>query len=153
MTRRNAPANPAATEHDLTVVNDRSLSGRYGALRVVQSHVGPIVVQWHHSRNRSGMIIADLHEGFEGAAVTDPGSRMPVHTIDLEFLASQVICIADDDAICCWVEIDNVTRPQRAARKSFALADGEEFDAAVFGNEVSIDIINLAAMKFVFAEV
>ena len=114
MTRRNAPANPAATKHDLTVVNDRSLSGRYGTLRVVQSHVGAIVLQWHHSRNRSGMIIADLHESFEGAAVNapgysavagigDPGSRMPVHTIDLEFLANQVICIADDDAICCWI--------------------------------------------------
>src|SRR5882757_10799252 len=90
MTRRNAPANPAATKHDLTIVNDRSLSGRYGALRVVQSHVGPIVVQWHHSRNRSGMIVADLHESFEGAGVGDPGSRMPVHTIDLEFLANQI---------------------------------------------------------------
>src|SRR5882757_2730683 len=96
MTRRNAPANPAATKHDLSIVNDRSLSGRYGALRVVQSHVGPIVVQWHHSRNRSGMIVADLYESFEGAAVTDPGSRMPVHTIDLEFLAKQIFRISDN---------------------------------------------------------
>jgi ribosomal protein L39E len=39
------PANPAAAEHNATVVNDRSLSGRYGTLRVVQSHVGAIVLQ------------------------------------------------------------------------------------------------------------
>src|SRR6478609_8157019 len=78
---------------------------------------------------------------------------MPVHTIDFELLANQVVGLANNDTICCWVEINNVTRPQRSARKSFALADGKQFDPTVFGNEVSFDIINLAAMKFFFAEV
>src|SRR4029077_20758525 len=87
------------------------------------------------------------------AGVAAPGHSMPVHPIDFELLANQVVGVANNDAICCWVEINNVTRPQRSARKSFALADGEQFDPTVFGNEVSIDIINLAAMKFFFAEV
>jgi hypothetical protein len=38
-------ANPAAAEHNVIVVNDCSLSGRYGALRLVQSHMGAILLQ------------------------------------------------------------------------------------------------------------
>src|SRR6476620_5537106 len=99
------------------------------------------------------MAVPDLHHGSEEAGVGDPSNGMPVHTIDVELLANQVVGVANNDAICCRVEVDNVTRPQRSARKSFALADGEQFDPTVFGNEVAIDIINLAAMKFFFAEV
>ncbi len=65
MTRGCGPANPAATQHNVTIVNDRSLSGRYCALRVVQSNMGTIIFQWRNSRRRSGMIISDLDRGFE----------------------------------------------------------------------------------------
>ena len=164
MTRGCGPTDPTAAEYNIAIVNYRGLTRSDRALRVVQTNSGAIIFQRRHSRNRSGMTIANLHDGFEGAAVNargysavagvaDPGSRMPVHTIDVELLANQVVGVANNDAICCRVEVDNVTRPERSARKSFALADGEELDAAVFGNEVSVDIINLAAMKFVFAEV
>src|SRR5947208_16719403 len=78
---------------------------------------------------------------------------MPIHAIDIEFLADQIVGVANDDTICCRVEVPNVTRPQRSAWESFALADGQKFDAAVFGNKVSVDIINLAAMKFAFPDV
>ncbi len=109
------------------------------------------------------MIIADLHEGFEGAAVnacgytvvvgfTDPRSRMPVHTIDLEFPANQVVGIADDDAIRCRVEIDDVTRTRRTAGQSLALTDRKHLDAVMFTDEISIDVVNFAALKFVFAQ-
>src|SRR5207237_4243552 len=42
---------------------------------------------------------------------------------------------------------------RRSARKSFTLTNGKEFDAVMLANEISINIVNLAAMKFVFAEV
>ena len=77
---------------------------------------------------------------------------MPVHTIDLEFVANQIVRVADDDAICCRIEIDHITRPRRTAGKSFALTDREQLDAVMFADEISIDIVNLAAMKFVFAQ-
>jgi hypothetical protein len=65
--------------------------------------VGAIILQWQHRCNRAGMIVPDLHDGFEGAGVGDPGSWMPVHTIDLEFLADKVVGVANDDAICCRI--------------------------------------------------
>ena len=61
MTRWSVPANPAATEHNVTVVNDCSLSGRYGSLRIVQSHMCAIVFQWRNCRKRSGMIVSNFH--------------------------------------------------------------------------------------------
>ena len=43
-------------------------------------------------------------------------------------------------------------RPERAAGKTFALTNREKLETVVFGNEVSIDIVNLTAMKFFLAE-
>jgi hypothetical protein len=117
MTRCNVPANPTTAKHGVTAVDDRSLSGRYRALRVVQSHMCAIIFQWRNCRNRTRMIIADLDRGFEfsvvaggvdpgsgiaakEAGVNAPGYSVPVHTIDLELLANQIAGIADDDAIC-----------------------------------------------------
>ena len=77
---------------------------------------------------------------------------MPVHTIDLEFLANQVICIADDDPICCRVEIYNVTGTRRTAGQPLALTDRKHLDAVMFTDEISIDVVNFAALKFVFAQ-
>ena len=48
VTERFPAANPAATEHDVTVVNDRSLSGCYGTLRFVQAHMRAIILEWRN---------------------------------------------------------------------------------------------------------
>src|SRR6476659_2523103 len=112
------PANPAAAEHNITVVNDCSLPRRYRALRLVQSHMSAIVLERGDCRSRSGMVIADLDGRFEahgGRSSCDAGlagarpsmkasrdiacHRMPVHTINLEFLREQIVGVADDDAI------------------------------------------------------
>ena len=84
--------------------------------------------------------------------VTALGYRMPVHTIDLELLAKQVVGVANDDAICCRIEIDNIPRTRRTARQPFALSDCEQLDSVMFTEEISIDIVNFAAVKFVFTE-
>src|SRR5215475_1019723 len=62
-------ANPAAAKHNVTVVNDCSLSGRYGTLRIVQSHMGAIILERRDRRNRPGMIVADFDNGFETTAI------------------------------------------------------------------------------------
>src|SRR5215831_16029743 len=77
---------------------------------------------------------------------------MPIHTIDLELLADQVVGIANNDAICFRIEIDNITRTQRTAGQPFALSDREQLDALMFTDEISSDVVNFAAMKFVFAQ-
>src|SRR5438067_2423988 len=46
---------------------------------------------------------------------------MPVHTIDLELLAKQVVWVANNDPICCRIEIDNVARTRRTAGQPLAL--------------------------------
>src|SRR5262249_1166821 len=87
--RMTGSANPAAAEDNVPVVNDGSLSGRHGTLRIVQSHMGAIILEWRDRRNRPGMIVADFDNSFERTAigargysvvarVAAPGSRMPV---------------------------------------------------------------------------
>src|SRR5262249_29639943 len=77
---------------------------------------------------------------------------MPVHTIDLEFLADQVVGIADDHAICCRIEIDDITRTRRTARKPLALSDREKFYAVMFTDEIPSDVVNFAAVKLLVAQ-
>jgi len=61
-------ANPATAYDNVCIVNDGSLPGCDGALRVAQSHVGAIVLQWSNCRDGTRMIIADFHCGFEAVA-------------------------------------------------------------------------------------
>src|ERR1044071_7847814 len=105
MTERMA-ANPAATEYDVSVVNYGCLSRRYCSLRVMQSHIGAVVPKRPDRRTCPGMVIADLDRRFEGQLFGRPGDGMPVHTIDLELPADQVVRSANDDAICCRIQID-----------------------------------------------
>src|SRR5207253_2987213 len=49
-------------------------------------------------------------------------------------------------------EIDIVTPLRRPTGQAFALADGEKLDPVVLADEISIDIVNRAAMKFAFAK-
>src|SRR5215510_10224881 len=67
--RMTGSANPAAAKHNVSVVNDCSLSGRYGTLRIVQSHMGAIILEGRDRRKRSGMIVADFDNSFETTAV------------------------------------------------------------------------------------
>jgi hypothetical protein len=155
-------ANPAAAKDNVTVVNDCSLPGRYGTLRIVQSHMGAIILERRDRRNRSGMIVADFDNGFERTAigargyspvagVTAPGSPMPVHTIDLELLADQIAGIANDDAICRRIEVNDITRTRRTTGQPFALTYREQLDPVMFTDKIPVNVINVAAVKFVFA--
>src|SRR5437764_14245627 len=64
-TSASRPANPAATEHDVTVVNDCRLSRRYGALRFMQSHPGTIILGQRNRCGGAGMVVANLNRRFE----------------------------------------------------------------------------------------
>ena len=77
---------------------------------------------------------------------------MPVHTIDLEFLANQVVSVANDDAVRCRIQIDDVTRTWRTAGQPLALTDRKQLDAVMFTDEIPINVVNFAAVKFVFAQ-
>ena len=164
-------ANPAAAKHNVTAVNDCSLSGRYGTLRVMQSDMCSIVLERRHCRTRPAMVISDFHvrcEAQGGRSSCDAGlagvrpsistSRdiarqgMPIHTIDLELLADQIAGIANDDAICRRIEVDDITRTRETARQPFALTDREQLDPVMFADKIPVNVINVAAVKFVFAQ-
>src|SRR6516164_1954182 len=161
--RMTSSANPAAAEDNVTVVNDCSLSGRYGTLRIVQSHMGAIIPEWRDSRKCSGMIVADFDNSFERTAigargysavarVAALGSRMPVHTIDLELFADQIAGIANDDTICRRIEVDDITRTRRTAGQPLSLTDREQLDPVMFTDKIPLNVINVAAVKFVIAQ-
>src|SRR5207248_10564303 len=90
--------------------------------------------------------------GTQGAGVDAPGYSVPIHAVDFEFAYDQIVGIADDDAICCRIKIDDITRARRTPGQPLALSDREQLDPVMFSNEVSIDVVNLAAMKFIFTQ-
>src|SRR5690242_15637750 len=99
------------------------------------------------------MIIADLHRGFEAQrAVTARGDRMPVEAIDFEFSAAQIVGISNDYPVGVGIEIHHIAWTRRTARQTFALANCEQLNPFVFGNKIPLHVVNLASMKFVFAE-
>src|SRR5262245_26143984 len=114
------------------------------------------------------MIISDLDRGFERfaaagggdfgraidtqkAGVNASGYSVPVHAIDFELLHNQIGGIANDDTIGRRIEIDHVPWTRRTAGKTFALADGEQLDAVMLPDEISTNVVNFTAMKFIFA--
>src|SRR5205823_2547860 len=115
------------------------------------------------------MAVANLHRRFDfvavaggvdpgflyahdAAGVTAPGYRVPVHAIDFELLHKQIVGIANDNTIGRRIEIDYIPCTRRTAGKTFALSDGEQFDAVVFADERSINVVNFTAMKFIVAQ-
>jgi len=77
----------------------------------------------------------------------------PINALNFKFLDEQIFRVADDDAVGPRVDIDDVTRARRAAGKSFALADREELNPAVFGEKIAVKIVDSTAMKFLSTEV
>src|SRR5438552_349472 len=150
--RRFSPANPAASKNNVIIVDNRSLSRCDRALRFMQSHMGAIVLQRHNCRERTRMVVADFHGGFECAAVSACGCWMPIDAIDFEFAHDQIICVANDNSICLGIEIHHVARTRRTPGQPFTLSDREHLDAVMFTEKVSIDVVNFAAMKFVLTQ-
>src|SRR5947199_5917766 len=151
---KSTPTNPPAAENNIIVVDDRSLPGCDRALRLMQSNARAIVLQWSNCCRCSVMIITDLHYRFERrAGIIDAGYRMPVHTVDFEFIANQMVRVAHDHAICFRIQIGDVTRARGTARKSFPLSNCEQLDAVMLTEEISVDVITLAVRKFVLAQI
>jgi hypothetical protein len=98
------------------------------------------------------MVVSDFDRRVEGGAVSARGYSMPVHTIDFELLANQIVGIADHDPIGFRVEIDDIKRTWRTAWQPLALTDREQLDSVMFTDEIPIDVVNFAAVKFVFPQ-
>src|SRR5947208_556661 len=85
--RRLAPANPAATKHNVILVNYCDLSGRHRALRLVQTNETAIVFQRRDCCRRAGMIVPNLHGRVKRRpGIINPGYNMPIHAIDVELV-------------------------------------------------------------------
>src|SRR4249920_1396811 len=71
----------------------------------------------------------------------------PVDSIDLKLLDQQILRLANDNAIARRIDINHVAGSRRSAGQSFALPDGEHFDAFMLGKKVSGEIVDAAAME------
>src|SRR5437867_1005015 len=99
------------------------------------------------------MVVPDLYRRIEWTTpVSARGYRVPGHTIDFKFVANQIVRVTNYDAISFRVEIDNITRKQRATGQPLSLTDGEKLEAIMFTHKISIEVVNLTSMKFVFAQ-
>src|SRR5438067_710571 len=96
------------------------------------------------------MAVADFYRKL--CILVRPIGRDPIHAIDFEFVANQIVDVANNDAVGFGIKIDNVAWPRRTAGQTLALTDREQFDAVVFCNKTSGDIVNFSAMKLGFAK-
>src|SRR5262249_16431996 len=101
-------ANPPAANDDVAIVNYRGLSRCDRALGFTQSNSRALIFKRSHGRGCPGMAVANLYCEFH--IVTRQVACDPVLPIDLKFVASQIVSLADDDAIRFRIKIDNVTR-------------------------------------------
>src|SRR5436190_3241893 len=155
MPERLASANPTATKDDVIVIKHGCLPRSHGPLRIVQPHAGTSAVERRQCSACRWMTVANLYCCFDFvviAGLVDPGDWMPICSVDLEFVRHQIISISDNYAIHRRIQIDNVARSWRAARQSFSLANREKLDAVVFAQEIPGNIVNLAAVKLIFAQ-
>src|SRR5690349_4654566 len=93
------------------------------------------------------MTVANLHCQ---VAALQIDRQNPVAIVDLKFVANQILGVADDDSIVRRIDVDYIARAGRTTRQPFALTNGKEFDSVVLTQEISLDIVNLAAVEFVF---
>ena len=106
------PANPAAADHDVSIVKNRGLSGRDRFLRLVQLDASAPVLQRREGRAGPGMAVTNLDRDFD--RLIRLVAAAPVHLVDFEIIRDQIFRGADDDAICL---------PDRDRRRSAAEAN------------------------------
>src|SRR6516162_5307789 len=129
---------------DLDPATNRVIVGDAGDLICEQFEIDR--VNWHPAAEGSD-------PGYSAVArVAALGSRMPVHTIDLELFADQIAGIANDDTICRRIEVDDITRTRRTAGQPLSLTDREQLDPVMFTDKIPLNVINVAAVKFVIAQ-
>ena len=54
---------PAATQHDLVIIEDSALARGDGALRVVEAHLDAVRIAGANERGGYGVLVADLDLG------------------------------------------------------------------------------------------
>ena len=71
-----------------------------------------MIITDFHRRFDLFMTAADIGPSFFGvnsaAGVNGPGYIVPIHAVDFELVANQLLCVANDDAIGRRIEIDDI---------------------------------------------
>ena len=96
------------------------------------------------------MRVADFHR--DALAATGFATQ-PICAIHFEALTHKVFFVADDDAVGLRVDVDDIAWARGAPWQALALADGEHFDAFVFGYEVAIGVVDASLVELLFAQV
>src|SRR5437764_15480700 len=107
MPGRLAPAYPTAPDDDVTIVNYRGLSGGDRTLRIMQTNPSAMILKRSNGRRRAGMAITNLHcriDIFIGEL-----RRNPIRPVDFEFVANQILNIANNHRLCLGIEIYLIT--------------------------------------------
>ena len=137
--------NPAAADDQILVVKDAGLTGGDCALRNVQFNGCAAIWCGANGGRSAGMIVSDFrgHLHFLGRRI----KRNPIAALDVKFVAIQGGIIADDDAVLGGVEFDDVKRFRGGNPQTFALADGEQFNAVVVAEDGSLRVDDFTTMR------
>src|SRR5437667_10318712 len=113
---RLAPAYPSTADDDVTIVNYRGLSGGDRALRFMQTNPSALILKRGNGRRRAGMAITNLHCRID--ILIGKLTRNPIRRLAFEFVATQILNIAHNYAICLPLQIYHVPGPGLPAGNS-----------------------------------
>src|SRR5260370_23939552 len=89
---------PSAAENQITLIEDRALAGRHGALRLIKMNFDPGGLRrWMESSRGGFVLIADLYLRSGGGREAGPGN--PVDIVGDQAGAIKPIVSADGDTL------------------------------------------------------
>ena len=58
--------------------------------------------------------------------------NQPIHSIDLEFVANELLLATDDNAPCFRINVHDVKRSRKSTRQTLSLPDGKQLNTGMF---------------------
>src|SRR5579864_1812736 len=138
---------PSAAENQIAVVENRALSGRDGALRLVEVYLDTRNIRRRiECRGRGLVLVPDLHPGARWRG--KPRPRDPVDFLRAETRAEQLVVRANGDALGSCVGRNDVERLAGGDTQPAPLPYGEVMDASVFAERAAVARDDFTALAY-----
>src|SRR4051812_11198652 len=134
---------PSAAQNLFASVEDRGLSGRDGALRLVEAHADAGLSERRDGCGRLRVTVAHAHVGAHGLARLVEG--YPVDARGCELRAQQLVRVADDDAVRLRLDAHDVERQLSRHAYPAPLARRVAVHALVRAHDAPLRVHYLAA--------
>src|SRR5690348_2435208 len=141
-------AEPAAAEDEVAGIENCSLAGSDGALRLAKCHANIRGIHWFNNRRSGCVAMAELDHGLHRHRGT--GNRDPIDVARFADGALQLFIFSNDKLISGTVQGDDVHRATRRHAETATLADRIAVQAFVTADDGAIGGHHLAGFTAEF---